>query len=181
MSGDSATTTSWPHDLRIDGSARYDHHQRPRRWLTSSPSIRSGRNGCGTEAREYGKAAIGYDDLEHLPLLDRVFREALRINPPVGLIMREAVKDTDILGQYVPAGTKLMVALIGTHRLPECASNPEELDPDRFAPHRREDRAHPFLWSPFGGGVHKCIGLYFGGLQAKTILYQLLRTYRWSS
>ena len=37
-----------------------------------------------TEAREYGKAAIGYDDLEHLPLLDRVFREALRINPPVG-------------------------------------------------------------------------------------------------
>ncbi|MBJ8348645.1 cytochrome P450 [Antrihabitans sp. YC2-6] len=133
-----------------------------------------------TEVRNYGKSAIGYDDLEHLPLLDRVFREALRINPPVGLIMREAVKDTDILGQYVPAGTKLMVALIGTHRLPEFWSKPDEFDPDRFAPHRREDRAHPFLWSPFGGGVHKCIGLYFGGLQAKTILYQLLRNYRWS-
>ena len=27
--------------------------------------------------------------------------------------------------------------------------------------------------------MHKCIGQYFGGMQAKTILYHLLRTYRW--
>lgn len=132
------------------------------------------------EARNLGKASIGYDDLDQLPLLDRVFREALRINPPVGVIMRQAVKDTDVCGQYIPAGTKVVVGLIGTHRLPEFWTDPDEFDPDRFAPHRREDAAHPFLWSPFGGGVHKCIGLYFGGLQTKIILYQLLRRFQWS-
>ena len=131
------------------------------------------------EVREFGKESIGYDDLERLPLLDRVFRESLRINPPVAVMMREAVKDTAILNRYVPAGTKIMVPIIATHRLQGFWTDPDTFDPDRFAPHRREDRRHPFLWSPFGGGVHKCIGQYFGGMQAKTIVYHLLRTHRW--
>jgi cytochrome P450 len=28
--------------------------------------------------------------------------------------------------------------------------------------------------------VHKCIGLYFGGMEVKAVLHQLLRRYRWS-
>ncbi|MCL2585730.1 MAG: cytochrome P450, partial [Streptosporangiales bacterium] len=32
---------------------------------------------------------------------------------------------------------------------------------------------------PFGGGVHKCIGLYFAGLEVKSIMHRLLRTYHW--
>ena len=131
------------------------------------------------EADAFKRPALTYDDLDHLPLLDRAFKEALRINPPVGIIMREAVKDTDIVGRFVPAGTKLLVVLIGTHRIAEYWSRPDEFDPDRFAPHRREDRAHRFLWAPFGGGVHKCIGLYFGGMQVKAIMYHLLRTFEW--
>jgi cytochrome P450 len=33
---------------------------------------------------------------------------------------------------------------------------------------------------PFGGGVHKCIGMYFAHMEIKTILHQLLRTFEWS-
>jgi cytochrome P450 len=58
---------------------------------------------------------------------------------------------------------------------------PERFDPERFAGHRREDRVHRFAWSPFGGGVHKCIGLHFAGLQVKAVLHQLLRRFRWST
>jgi len=32
----------------------------------------------------------------------------------------------------------------------------------------------------FGGGVHKCIGMYFAGVQVRAIFHELLRTYRWS-
>ncbi|MDQ4111562.1 MAG: cytochrome P450, partial [Actinomycetota bacterium] len=57
---------------------------------------------------------------------------------------------------------------------------PSVFDPERFAPHRREDKSHRMAWEPFGGGVHKCIGLYFAGLEVKSILHRLLRDYRWS-
>ena len=33
---------------------------------------------------------------------------------------------------------------------------------------------HRNAWIPFGSGVHKCIGLYFGGMQVKAAMHQLL-------
>ena len=38
------------------------------------------------------------------------------------------------------------------------------LGPDWFSPERREDKSHRFDWLPFGGGVHKRIGMYFRGM-----------------
>jgi cytochrome P450 len=35
-------------------------------------------------------------------------------------------------------------------------------------------------FEPFGGGVHKCIGMHFAGIQVRAIFHELLRTYRWS-
>ena len=53
-------------------------------------------------------------------------------------------------------------------------------DPDRFAEPRREDHSHRMAFKAFGGGVHKCIGMYFAGVQVRSIFHELLRTYRWS-
>jgi cytochrome P450 len=39
---------------------------------------------------------------------------------------------------------------------------------------------HRLAFEPFGGGVHKCIGMYFAGMQVRAIFHELLRTYRWS-
>jgi cytochrome P450 len=58
-------------------------------------------------------------------------------------------------------------------------SNPDVFDPERFADHRREDHSHKYAWTPFGGNVHKCIGLHFGGMEVKAILHQMLLRYRW--
>ena len=66
------------------------------------------------------------------------------------------------------------------HHLPQLWSRPERFDPERFAPHRREDKAHSHAWTPFGGGVHKCIGLRFAGVQVKAVMHQMLLRYRWS-
>jgi cytochrome P450 len=33
---------------------------------------------------------------------------------------------------------------------------------------------------PFGNGVHKCIGMYFGGMEVKAAMHQLLQRYRLS-
>ena len=33
---------------------------------------------------------------------------------------------------------------------------------------------------PFGGGVHKCIGMHFGNLEVTAAMHQLLLNFEWS-
>jgi cytochrome P450 len=107
-------------------------------------------------------------------------REALRLQAPVPTLVRYAVKDTTVQGVRIPAGTDVLLGIQFTHLMGEYWSDPTAFDPDRFGPARREDRSHRFAWEPFGGGVHKCIGMYFAGLEVKAITRHLLREYRWT-
>jgi cytochrome P450 len=66
------------------------------------------------------------------------------------------------------------------HQLPSIWTNPHEFDPERFSDARREDKAHRYAYLPFGGGVHKCIGMYFGGMEVKSVMHQMLLNYEWS-
>ncbi|WP_062971551.1 cytochrome P450 [Nocardia gamkensis] len=132
------------------------------------------------ESIALGKPAIDYDDLERLPTLDLVMKETLRLSSPVGTLARETVRDTELLGHYIPAGTKLAVSLASSHRMEPWWSDPDTFDPGRFAEDRREDKDHRTKFAPFGAGVHKCIGMYFGGMEVKAILHQMLLRFAWT-
>lgn len=134
---------------------------------------------CRAESQAVGTAQLGYADLDALVSLDLVLKEALRLVTPVPALARKTVADTEVLGHFLPAGTMASVGVHFTHHMAEYWPDPERFDPERFAEHRREDRVHRFAWTPFGGGVHKCIGLHFAGLQVKAVLHQLLLRYRW--
>jgi cytochrome P450 len=123
---------------------------------------------------------IDIDALEGLTALDLIVKESLRLVAPVPLVMRRAVKDTQVEGYFIPAGSLVAVAPAVNHFDPSCWSNPDDFDPDRFGPARQEDKSHRNAWVPFGGGVHKCIGLHFGTLEVKAILHQMLSTYTWT-
>ncbi|MEO9327796.1 cytochrome P450 [Gordonia aurantiaca] len=123
---------------------------------------------------------LGFDGLGGMMALDLVLKESLRLCPPVPAQPRMAVRDTSFQGFYVPKGTIVTVSQMASHRDPEFYTNPDMFDPERFSPERAEDRSHRFAWMPFGGGVHKCIGLYFGQMEIKTILHHLLRGFEWS-
>lgn len=125
-------------------------------------------------------AELGYDDLGRLTTLDRVMKESLRMCPPVPAQPRMAVKDTSVSGYFIPKGTMVSVPQLANHRDGTIYSNPDVFDPDRFGPDRAEDKKHRMAWIPFGGGVHKCIGLYFGQMEIKTIMHHLLRGFEWS-
>src|SRR3954451_1500876 len=126
------------------------------------------------ESRAVGKDAIGYDDADALPALELVFKETLRMNAPVGVLAREAVKDTAIDGRYIPKGTRIMLGLYPTMRMQPWWKDPDTFDPERFTPERAEDQSHKYAWAPFGGNVHKCIGMHFGAMEVKAIMHQLL-------
>ena len=119
-------------------------------------------------------------ELEGLRSVDLVMKESLRLRAPVPLLVRRAVKDTVVQGHRITAGTDVMVGVQFSHLMEEYWTNPMVFDPERFSPERREDRSHRYAWEPFGGGVHKCIGLYFAGLEVKAILHRLLRNYHWT-
>ncbi|WP_422121187.1 cytochrome P450 [Mycobacteroides chelonae] len=57
---------------------------------------------------------------------------------------------------------------------------PDTFDPARFSEECREDKNHQYGLIPFGGGAHKCIGMFFGGMEAKAIAHQMLLQFSWS-
>ena len=123
---------------------------------------------------------ISYDTLDRFTVLDAIMKESLRLNAPVPGLPRRAVQDTEICGHFIPKGTYVSAIGMVSHHDPALWTDPERFDPDRFSPERAEDRVHRFAWMPFGGGVHKCIGLYFGQMEIKTIMHNLLLRYEWS-
>jgi cytochrome P450 len=132
------------------------------------------------ECRALGKPAISFEDLDKLPMMDLVFKETLRYWGPVGVLFRMATKDTELQGHYIPAGTMISVGLFASMRMEPWWSEPDRFDPMRFSEERREDLSHKYAWVPFGGNVHKCIGMHFGGMEVKAILHQMLLRYVWT-
>ena len=132
------------------------------------------------ESLALGTETLGFDDLDKLTSLDMVMKEALRLVAPVPALARRTVKDTEVLGHFLPAGTIVSVGVGFTHYMPEYWPDPERFDPERFSEHRREDKIHPHAWEPFGSGAHKCIGMRFGTMEVKAIVHQLVQRFRWS-
>ena len=127
-------------------------------------------------------AAVGADTLPvarlgELPLTEMVFREALRLNPPVPSVPRRALRAFEFGGQHIPAGTHLGVNPMLTHRLLEHWPGPDRFDPTRFTADAIAKR-HKYAWVPFGGGAHMCIGLHFATMQARVFAFHLLRGWR---
>jgi cytochrome P450 len=133
---------------------------------------------CRDESARLGDGPLDIESLEKLEDLDLVMNESLRMVTPLPLNFRRAVRDTDLLGYYVPAGTDVVTWPSLNHRLPELWTNPEKFDPERFAEPRAEHKNHRYAFAPFGGGAHKCIGMVFGQLEIKTVMHRLLRRYR---
>ena len=127
--------------------------------------------------------ALNYDVLSEMDVLYRCIKEALRLHPPLILLLRYNHKDFTVKtrqgNEYVvPKDHIVATSPAFANRLPHIYKNPNTYDPDRFAPGRDEDKAAgPFSYVSFGGGRHGCLGEPFAYLQIKTIWSHLLRNY----
>jgi cytochrome P450 len=134
------------------------------------------------QAREEARAAADddYDSITGLELQDRIMKESLRLCSPVPNMPRVALKEIAVNGYRIPEGSFVTVSPFYSHFDPQYWPDPTHFDPDRFAEPRREDHSHRMAFQAFGGGVHKCIGMYFAGVQVRAIFHELLLHYRWS-
>jgi sterol 14-demethylase len=130
-----------------------------------------------------GRYANGEDydflSLRDLEKTEGAVKEALRIHPPLFILLRAALQDTEILGYRVKKGNWVAVSPMVAHRDEKVFKDPLEFDPDRYLAPREEDR-RPFTYISFGGGRHKCMGNAFAILQIKTIIAVLLNRYDFS-
>jgi len=124
-------------------------------------------------------AAPTMDQLGRLDLAGQTLREALRLYPPLPTIVRLAVRDCELHGCRIPAGTPVTVAPLFVQRDARWWTDPDRFDPACFSPERAEHRRHAFAWTPFGGGAHMCLGMNFAELQVKAVLRALLARGRW--
>lgn len=108
-----------------------------------------------------------------LPLQDMCLREALRLNAPAPVIWRRATRPYSIYGYDIPAGTITGVSPLLVHLDPAIWEDPTAFNPLRFTP-EEEAKRHRHAFVPFGGGVHKCLGLHFAQQQTRVFLSQLV-------
>jgi sterol 14-demethylase len=120
---------------------------------------------------------VSYQALREIPRLENAVKEALRLHPPLIWLPRTALVDFEYEDRVVPAGTIVAVSTALSHLDPDCFAEPERFDPDRFAPPREEDLAHPWAYLPFGGGRHRCLGASFALMQQKAVFSVLLRRF----
>lgn len=129
------------------------------------------------EARSVGEGPVQYDDLDKLEQTDWLFSEAMRMWGPVPYIPRRTLQEFEWEGYRIPANSQVTVSPDAAHRDPNIWTDPETFDPERFSPDRAEHKRHAFAYAPYGGGVHKCLGMHFAAILAKVFLHRFVLTY----
>lgn len=109
---------------------------------------------------------ISDSDLPNLPYLRSVANEALRLYPPVPVILPHySSEDCVVEGYTIPKNTILLVNAFWTHRDPNVWDEPEKFRPERFLAMDMEKEGYKFV--PFGMGRRACPG---AGLGLRTIM-----------
>lgn len=123
-----------------------------------------------------GDGPIRVEHAKRLVFTRNVFRETMRLYPPLTFLPRVAAKTAKIGPRTVTRGTMVMIAPWAIHRHETLWAAPDRFDPDRFAPERAED-AVPGSYIPFGLGPRVCVGAAFATIEATLILARLVRRY----
>ena len=119
-------------------------------------------------------AEVSYQALRAMPLLESSVKEALRLHPPLILLLRVAKQELEVEGVAIHAGQMVAASPSVSNRLPEDFPEPDAFRPDRYLEPLEEDRLNPWTWIPFGAGRHRCVGQAFAMMQLKAIFSVLL-------
>ncbi|MEM7545264.1 MAG: cytochrome P450 [Pseudomonadota bacterium] len=130
--------------------------------------------------RKIGGEAISFAHTREISCTRNVFREALRLYPPVSFITRIAAEDRQIAAQAIPKGALMVISPWLIHRHRRFWNTPELFDPDRFSP-TREREIMPGSYLPFGLGPRVCTGASFAATESALILAALCRRFEFET
>lgn len=103
-------------------------------------------------------------DMGRHPYAEALFRESLRLHPPVGMQNRQLTAPLDVDGVTVPVGTTVAIPIWLLSRDPELYPDPDTFDPDRWI--GRGHKLGALETAQFGGGPHFCLGYHMAWVEA---------------
>jgi len=127
--------------------------------------------------RVLGRRVPSADDFPRLRLVEKVFSEAMRLYPPAWIIGRRALRDCEVGGYTIPAGSIVLISQYVMHHDARYFPDPLRFDPERWTPEARAARPQ-FSYFPFGAGTRRCIGEGFAWMEGILVLATLARTWR---
>ena len=128
----------------------------------------------------FGEGAPGFSDVAQLRLTRDVFRETLRLYPPVPMMVRETTCPERLRNRDVPPRAQIVLSPWHLHRHERLWDNPDAFDPARFdTPNGRD--ALRCAYMPFSAGQRVCPGAGFAMIEGVLLLALLVRAYRFDT
>ena len=106
-----------------------------------------------------------------------VFREALRLYPPVPMMVRQATCPEQFRNRQVPVGSQLVLSPWHLHRHERLWDKPDQFDPDRWGTENGK-QCQREAYIPFSAGSRVCTGAGFAMVEGPLILSMILRAFR---
>lgn len=128
------------------------------------------------EAETLG-AAPDFGAVNRLRYTRDVFREALRLYPPVPMMVRETVKPECLRGRDVLPGAQIVLSPWHLHRHERIWDRPDAFDPDRWQTEAGRTGARE-AFIPFSAGPRVCTGAGFALVEGVLLLAMLVRAFR---
>lgn len=131
----------------------------------------------GGDRNAIGKDSVDFDKVANMNYLQNATKEALRMYPPLIMLMRMAMDDIETTCEgkkfVIPKGDIVFTSPAVSSRIGSIFTDPDTFNPDRF-----NDPKQSAAFLGFGGGRHQCLGQQFGLLQVKTIVSILFRNFK---
>ncbi|KIC11199.1 cytochrome P450 [Leisingera sp. ANG-M1] len=106
-----------------------------------------------------------------------VFRETLRLYPPVPMMVREASCPEHFRNRDVPKGAQMVLSPWHLHRHERLWDNPDGFDPARWQTENGK-QCQRDAYIPFSAGSRVCTGAGFAMVEGPLILSMILKAYR---
>ncbi|MEM6376076.1 MAG: cytochrome P450 [Pseudomonadota bacterium] len=129
------------------------------------------------EAQTVLKDDFSFGDLSKLAISRDVFRETLRLYPPVPMMVREAAQDETFRDRAVRRGSQIVLSPWHLHRHARLWEQPDAFDPGRFATENGKACLRE-AYIPFSAGRRVCPGAGFAMIEGPLLLSQIARAFR---
>ena len=127
-------------------------------------------------AEEAEALTSDFSSVSRLKLSRDVFREALRLYPPVPMMVRETTCPEAFRGRDVKTGSQIVLSPWHLHRHERLWERPDEFDPTRWVTENGK-QCQRDAYIPFSAGSRVCTGAGFAMVEGPMLLSLILRNF----
>ena len=118
-----------------------------------------------------------FSTVSKLKLSRDVFRETLRLYPPVPMMVREATCPERFRDRDIAPGSQIVLSPWHLHRHARLWDRPDDFDPARFQSENGK-KCQREAYVPFSAGQRVCTGAGFAMVEGPLLLSMLVRAFR---